>query len=218
MVKPGSYLEQLEAARRAKLGLAAPTPKPSSNKVAISTPKPQAQTFEKPPAPRPTSVPVAVAPLPLTDDQSEGDDLPFSDETYEHIKVIVNTLTKRMKSDDLLTPEALKKLRASMDAVIEDARQEHRTPVYSKPTQQEYNQPKASVTSQVSRQQQRVSPIAEDDEVPEEVGKGDHNEKEYCTHALLNMVFEYHEIMLCYRVDNPFKEFRGSSWNIPGKL
>ena len=99
MVKPGSYAQRLEEAMLRKSGQLPPKtapipPPPPSNSVSTR--------------PKPTSTP------------SSSNNLPFSDEMYEHLKVVISKLTTRMKSSSPLTKDEVTLLKTSVAAIIDD--------------------------------------------------------------------------------------------------
>ena len=48
-------------------------------------------------------------------------DLPFSDELYDHLKYTIEKISARMKSPKILSVEEVKKLELSIHAIIKDA-------------------------------------------------------------------------------------------------
>lgn len=50
------------------------------------------------------------------------DDLPFTDDMYDHLKYVIGSLTARMKSEKPLTSDQMKRFKDSIDAIILDSK------------------------------------------------------------------------------------------------
>eukprot|EP01038_Epipyxis_sp_PR26KG_P007228 gene7228-9859_t len=108
-----NYKELLEQARRKKL----------SNVGATVEPTQLQPTQHNEPQSEPPSPPQAYKTKNdriITSDE-EDNNLPFTDEMYDHLKYVIGKLTSKMRSDISLTPSELERFRLSMEHIIADA-------------------------------------------------------------------------------------------------
>jgi len=71
-----------------------------------------------------TTVEVKKQPQVIKSNDEDLDDLPFTDEMYDHLKYVIGVLTARMKSEKPLTESELKRFKGSIDAIILDSKED----------------------------------------------------------------------------------------------
>jgi hypothetical protein len=103
-----SYKAALEAARLAKQN-GSKTSKVTSESLAVAAPT-QSKQINLPPQ------------FSRQESSSTSDDLPFSDEMYEHLKFCITKISNRMKSHEPLSSADMNKLESSIYAIIQDAK------------------------------------------------------------------------------------------------
>jgi hypothetical protein len=136
------------------------------------------------------TVEVKKQPQVITRNDDDLDDLPFTDEMYDHLKYVIGALTARMKSEKPLTESELKRFKGSIDAIILDSKEDsYQNDTYdnSDDSNSFYNE-------------------NEDDSInyeQEETSNTNTN-----TNTLKASASTTETIG-----DNPFSQFRGSTWN-----
>jgi len=124
----------------------------------------------------------------ITRNDDDLDDLPFTDEMYDHLKYVIGVLTARMKSEKPLTESELKRFKGSIDAIILDSKEDsYQNDTYDNSDDSSYNE-------------------NEDDSInyeQEETSNSNTN-----TNTLKASSATKETIG-----DNPFSQFRGSTWN-----
>jgi hypothetical protein len=181
-VKPGSYLEKLEQARREKLGQSGLT-----NTATSSPPVPKVS----PPVQQRVVEQVKIPP-PEASNNVADNGLPFSDEIYDHMKYVINSISQRMKSDHPFSVAEVNKIKQSLDAILKDALRDSRGN-----TQDDYSP-------------DQMNPSHEGG--PRE-GFDAGGSSSYVSSSDMMQTSSSPPSELD---GNPFKVFQGSSWNIPG--
>lgn len=74
-----------------------------------------------PPKPAATLPPKPAATLPPKPKAAPAKGLPFTDEMYDNLKIAINTITGRMKSEKPLTSAEIQKFSVAVSAIVEDA-------------------------------------------------------------------------------------------------